>query len=395
MEISLMQLTHFKKILLSSFIATFAFTSTPSLSFANTLGAPPVIIIKPHPVQLNAASWLLMDFETGDIIADHNMHERRAPASLTKIMTAYIIAGELKQGTLKLDQQIKISEKASKTPGSKMFINQGSRVSVNDLLKGMIIQSGNDATVALTEFIAGSDTNFVRLMNKTAKALGMKDTHFATVDGLPGDDQYTTAYDMAILARNFIEHYPQVYKLYSEKTFMFNGIVQHNRNKLLRTFEGTDGIKTGYTKKAGYNLVASAVQNNQRYISVILGSPSAHVREQESEKLLNFGFSKFVDQLLYSKDHVISLDNTTITDAAKDATLTVIGKDDITKTIPKSFVNHLSQKVVLLPGLKAPIDKGQKVGTLIISAGDYEVIEVPVYANNEIERAGFFSRWFG
>ncbi|GGG01632.1 MULTISPECIES: D-alanyl-D-alanine carboxypeptidase family protein [Cysteiniphilum] len=390
-----MQLTYFKKILFGTFIAIFAFAGTPALSIANTLGNPPVIIIKPHPIQLNAASWLLMDFETGDIIADHNMHEKRAPASLTKIMTAYIIAGELNQGTLKLDQTVKISETAAKTPGSKMFVKQGSRVSVDDLLKGMIIQSGNDAAVALAEFIAGSDSNFVNLMNKTAKALGMNDTNFATVDGLPGDNQYTTAYDMAILARSFIEHYPKVYKLYSEKTFTFNGIVQHNRNKLLRTFEGTDGIKTGYTEKAGYNLVASAVQNNQRYISVILGSPSAYVREQESEKLLNFGFSKFADQLLYTKDSVISLDDTAITDATKDAKLTVIGKDTITKTIPKSFVNHLTQKIVLLPGLKAPINKGQKVGTLVISAGEYQVIEIPVYANNTIERAGFFSRWFG
>ncbi|WP_119327553.1 D-alanyl-D-alanine carboxypeptidase family protein [Cysteiniphilum halobium] len=390
-----MQLTHFKKIFLGTFLATLVLVNTPSLSVANTLGSPPVVIIKPHPIQLNAVSWLLMDFETGDIIAGHNIHQRHAPASLTKIMAAYIIAGELKQGTLKLDQQIKISENAAKTPGSKMFINQGSRVSVDDLLKGMIIQSGNDATVALAEFIAGSDSNFVNLMNKTAKALGMKDTNFATVDGLPGDNQYTTAYDMAILARSFIEHYPEVYKLYSEKTFTYNGIIQHNRNKLLRTFEGADGIKTGYTEKAGYNLVASAKQNDQRYISIILGAPSTYVREQESEKLLNFGFSKFVDQVLYHKGTVIPLDDTPIIDAPKDAKLVVIGKNSITKTIPKSFINHLSQKIVLLPGLKAPITKGQKVGMLVISAGEYQVTEIPMYANNTIERAGFFSRWFG
>ncbi|WP_035405258.1 D-alanyl-D-alanine carboxypeptidase family protein [Fangia hongkongensis] len=384
-----------RSLFILSSVLTFTLSTSLSYAASQSINTAPNVIIKPHPVELNAASWVLMDFETGDVIAQKNDNEKRAPASLTKIMTAYIVASELKQGTLKLDQKVPISAKAAKTPGSKMFVREGSQVSVNDLLHGMIVQSGNDASVALAEFIAGSDNNFVTLMNKVAKALGMDNTHFVTVDGLPGENQHTTALDMAKLARAFIAHYPKVYQLYSQKTFTYNEIIQHNRNKLLSAFPGADGIKTGYTQKAGYNLVGSAVQNNQRFISVIMGAPSATVRLNESIKLLNFGFGRFEDVTLYQKGQRFPLKDTVIPDAKKSSYLTVTVNSTLIKTIPKSFTSHLQHKITLKQGLKAPIKKGDEVGTLIISAGDNQVAKIAVYADNNVDKIGFFSKWFG
>ncbi|WP_119344828.1 D-alanyl-D-alanine carboxypeptidase family protein [Facilibium subflavum] len=384
-----------KKWIWASLITAAITGNLYSNPMALNINKAPTVIIKPYPMQLNAASWVLMDFETGDVIAQQHPHQKHAPASLAKIMTAYIAANEIKNGTLKLDQKVRISEKAAQTPGSKMFLKEGDDVTIEDLLKGIIVQSGNDAAVALAEFIAGSTQNFVHLMNQTAKALKMDNTHFASVDGLPSENQYTSAYDIALLSRAFIAHYPKIYILYSQEKFTYNGIIQHNRNRLLKTYPGTDGIKTGFTDNAGYNLAASAQKDGQRFISVVLGAPSARMRENESVKLLNFGFSKFTDYILYKENEIITLKDTFIPNADKKSRLSVKAHGMIIKTIPKTFVEHIKRKIILTPGLKAPIQKNQQVGTLVFSAGEYTIAEVPVYAQNEIEEIGFFSKWFG
>ena len=379
-----------KMLILLSFLFSLPLTLVADNS--SEIQRPPPVIITPHSMSLNAASWILMDYETGDIVSSKNINLKHQPASLSKIMTSYIIAHELEQGSLRLDQKIPISDKAAKTPGSKMFIAANTYVTVKDLLDGLIIQSGNDAAVALAEFIAGSDTNFVKLMNKTALALGMKNTNFATVDGLPGDNQYTTAYDIAILSRAFIAHYPAIYKIYSQLKFKYGDITQKNRNKLLTSYNGADGIKTGFTSKAGYNLAASAIRNGQRYISVILGAPSSKVRENESIKLLNFAFSKFTDFKLYEHGSVISLENTKIPNAKQGSHLAIMSDETLIKTIPRTFVKHLTKTVILNKGLKAPIDKGHNVGHLVFSAGEHTIASIPIKANNNIDQSGILSR---
>ena len=381
-------------ILASTMLTGVTLNTVNANSQPTTMVAAPTVLVAPHPIQLNAAAWVLMNYQTGEIIADENQDVRRAPASLTKIMTAYIVASELKEGILKPDEEITISAKAAATGGSKMFLKAGERVSIENLLQGLIVQSGNDAAVALAEYIGGSEENFVDIMNQTAQALGMNNTQFADANGLPGGEQYTTALDMAVLARAFIFNFPDVYKIYSQRSFTWNGITQSNRNGLLNTFEGADGMKTGFTNEAGYNLIASANRDGERYISVVLGAPSANIREQESTKLLRFGFSRYANEVLAKGNQPIDLGIVDINGAKKGATLSVAVQEDMTRTIPRNFVNHLQQRVALNQGLSAPIKKGQVVGTLFITAGDNDVAQAPVIAVNDVDKAGFFSRWF-
>lgn len=387
-----------KKIIATMLASTMLTGITLNMVNANpqptTMVAAPTVLVAPHPIQLNAAAWVLMNYQTGEIIADENQDVRRAPASLTKIMTAYIVASELKEGILKPDEEITISAKAAATGGSKMFLKAGERVSIENLLQGLIVQSGNDAAVALAEYIGGSEENFVDIMNQTAQALGMSNTQFADANGLPGGEQYTTALDMAVLARAFIFNFPDVYKIYSQRSFTWNGITQSNRNGLLNTFEGADGMKTGFTNEAGYNLIASANRDGERYISVVLGAPSANIREQESIKLLRFGFSRYSNEILAKSNQPIDLGAVDINGAKKGSTLSVAVQEDMLRTIPRNFVNHLQQRVALNQGLSAPIKKGQVVGTLFITAGDNDVAQAPVVAVNNVDKAGFFSRWF-
>ncbi len=359
-----------------------------------SLNAIPTVIVVPQPIQLNAKSWVLMDFETGEIISEFNMNEQRAPASLTKIMTAYVIASEIQQDALKLDQKIIISKHASQKGGSKMFIRDGEQITVENLLRGMMIQSGNDASVALAEFVAGSSENFAFIMNKVAKALGLKNTNFVNPDGLPAENEHSSAFDMAVLTRAFIYNYPAIYKLYSETSFSYNNITQPNRNRLLKNYEGTDGVKTGYTNKAAYNIVVSAKRDQQRLIGVVMGAPSASIREAEAQKLLNFGFSKYTNYTVAISGDTMEIDAKNIINAKNNQVLKLQTQETITKTIPKSFVPHINKKIILLPGLKAPIQKNQKVGSLHVTAGDHVITDIALYASNDLAEKNFFNRLF-
>ncbi|AXA33819.1 D-alanyl-D-alanine carboxypeptidase family protein [Francisella adeliensis] len=401
------------------------------------------IILKPVQLDLDAAAWVAMNYRTGDIVSQKNMDVRREPASLTKIMTSYIVASEIKAGNLKWDTMVPISHSASATGGSKMYVEAGKKVSVRDLVKGMDIVSGNDATIALAEFIAGSSNAFTNLMNQTAKAIGMNNTHFANPDGLPGGNQYTTAHDMAMLARSFIYNFPEAYDIYGEKGLVWNAtkqqsvsitdrkmcmpkfdrsngmvtqsysssklndedkdkctklfpkrdnfVLQNNRNKLLFTFDGADGMKTGHTNAAGYCLVSSATQNKERFISVVLGTKSSSKRESESAKLLRYALSKFENVVLYKANTPVTVSADNIANAQVGQKITVSAAQNIYKSVPRNYLPYLKQGVAFNPSLKAPIAKGQVVGNIVITVnGKEKLAEVPVVAKNNVEQKGWW-----
>jgi len=350
------------------------------------------IVIKPLQLELEAPAWISMNYRTGEIVSDKNMDTKREPASLTKVMAAYIIASELKAGTLKMDELVTISHDAHATGGSRMFIREGDRISVKNLLTGVIVDSGNDATIALAEHIAGTPENFTSLMNQTAKSIGMKNTHFANPDGLPGGEQYTTARDMALLARSFIYNFPEEYKLYSQKSFEWENIKQNNRNRLLYTFDGADGMKTGYTNAAGYCLIASAQVDGERYITVVLGTANQALREQESAKLMRYSLTKFENVVLYKANSPITTSADSIKYAKAGQKITVLSTDNIYKTVPKSYIPYLKQGIDCNKDLIVPIKKGTVVGNLVVTINDgaETIASTPVVAQNDIAKSGWF-----
>lgn len=332
-----------------------------------------------------------MDYHSGEIIASKDPEKQVEPASLTKIMTGYVIINELNNGNINLTDMVTISKKAWKMPGSKMFIEVGKKVSVADLIKGMVIQSGNDASVALAEHVAGSEEVFVELMNKYAQALGMNQTHYVNATGLPHKDHYTTAQDLATLTQALITKFPEEYKWYSEKKFTFNGITQYNRNKLLWQDPSVDGLKTGHTESAGYCLVSSAKRNEMRLISVILGADSAKMRIRESQKLLNYGFRFFETHQLYSAEQ--RLHDARIWEGQND----IVGlglADNLFITIPRGQYKNLKIETEIQSEIKAPITKGAELGKLYISLHDQPIVEKPLVALAEIDEGSFFKKLF-
>ncbi len=281
-----------------------AMTAVVAPAMAQVIPQPQTII--PAPPQLAASSWILMDANSGRILAEHNADERLPPASLTKLMTAYLVERELDRGTINLTDMVNISENAWRTGGSKMFIEVGDRVSVDNLLHGIIIVSGNDASVAMAEHLAGGEAPFADLMNQHATRLGMNDTHFMNATGLPHENHYSTAHDMARLSRYIINDYPEHYAIYSQRNFSFAGIDQPNRNRLLWRDPTVDGLKTGWTTEAGYCLVASAQRDGMRLISVVMGTSSEEARAQESQKLLSYGFRFYETMKLYERGAVLA-----------------------------------------------------------------------------------------
>ena len=271
---------------------------TPTVNTVPTLPAQPVII--PAPPEVAASSYILIDAESGRVIMEKNADQPLPPASLTKMMTSYVVEYEAERGKIKYTDPVLISVNAWRTGGSKMFVREGTTVSVEDLLKGIIIQSGNDASVAIAEHIAGSESAFADIMNQDAKVLGMNNTHFVNATGLPAQNHYSSARDLAILAKALITHFPEQYKIYAEKYFTWNDIRQPNRNLLLWRDNTVDGLKTGHTDEAGYCLVASAVRDGMRMISVVLGTTSEEARARETQKLLSYGFRYFETHHLYS-----------------------------------------------------------------------------------------------
>lgn len=360
----------------------FSLFITLMLSAALAMAAP-----VPAPPDIDAKGYLLMDMHSGRVLAEKNADERMEPASITKIMTAHVVFEELANGNLKLDDMVTVSEKAWKTGGSRMFIEVNSRVSIGDLLKGLIIQSGNDAAIALAEHIAGSEDAFVNLMNDHAARLGMHDTHFANATGLPHADHYTTPRDIAKMTIATIRDYPEYYALYKEKEFTYNGIRQHNRNRLLWRDPSVDGVKTGHTQSAGFCLVASAKRDDMRLISVVMGTKSDKARMQTSQALLNFGFRFYETHRLYEG-------NTPLTEArvwmGENERVPLGLKQDLYVTIPRRQYDHLKARSEIDPDIEAPVAKGQPLGEVIVDLDGKPVTRVPLVALRAVPEGGLW-----
>ncbi|HRD92749.1 D-alanyl-D-alanine carboxypeptidase family protein [Accumulibacter sp.] len=344
----------------------------------------------PTPPSLAAKSWLLVDMTAGQVLAAQAPDERLEPASLTKLMTAYLSFAALKQGTIKLDQDVLISQKAWKTGGSRMFIQVGTEVKVDDLLKGMIVQSGNDACVALSEAIAGDEENFAQMMNREAQRLGMKGSHFRNSNGLPDPEHYTTARDLAILAGALIRDFPEEYaKYYSLKEFRYNNITQPNRNRLLWIDPTVDGLKTGYTAAAGYCLVSSAKRGPRRLLSVVLGAASSNARMQESLKLLNYGFQFYDGVQLYAKNDPVT---TLKVWKGQESAVKIGFANDLVIVVPKGFGPKIKTELVSQQPLMAPVTLGQTLATLKVSLDGKPYGDYPVLALEAVPAAGIVGR---
>lgn len=333
--------------------------------------------VVPSAPSVGAESHVLADFDSGRILAESNADVRMEPASLTKIMTTYAVFSELKQGNIKLSDMVRVSEKAWRMGGSKTFIEVDTDVSVEDLLRGVIVQSGNDASVALAEYIAGDETSFSDLMNQYAKRLGLTGSHFENSSGLPAPEHYTTARDMAILAAALIRDFPVFYEMFAEKQFEFNGITQYNRNKLLWRDLGVDGLKTGHTESAGYCLVASAKRGNMRLISVILGSDSERSRASESSALLSYGFRFFETHRLYGAGQAL----TKIRVWKGEVELLGMGlTEDLYVTVPRGQYDKLDAKMEIDRNIIAPVQQGEKRGQLNVSLSGERLVQRPLVA---------------
>jgi D-alanyl-D-alanine carboxypeptidase (penicillin-binding protein 5/6) len=345
--------------------------------------------IIPAPPQLAAEGYLLIDAETGTVLVEHNSKQRLPPASLTKIMTSFVAATEIKGGVASLKDPVNISVKAWRMEGSRMFIQEGTQVPLGDLIRGVIIQSGNDASVAVAEHIAGSEEAFVDVMNQHAARLGMVDTHFMNVTGLPDENHYTTASDLAQLTIALINGFPEHYKLYSEKYFTYNNIRQANRNSLLWRDNTVDGVKTGHTEAAGYCLVASAEREGMRLVSVVMGTSSEAARASESQKLLTYGFRYFQTAALYTAGE--SLNKARVWGGSHGA-INLGLDEDIVLTLPRGARDNLTAQMDMESEIHAPLTQGQQLGTLMVMMDGKEIASVPLVALNAVEEAGFFSR---
>lgn len=358
-----------------------------SLASAVKVQAEPLLI--PAPPQLAATGYLLIDANTGAVLVEENADVPLPPASLTKMMTSYIVSGEVERGNLREDEMVNISVKAWKMGGSKMFIREGTQVAVKDLLRGVIIQSGNDASVALAERIAGSEDAFAEIMNQQAALLGMTSTHYKNATGWPAEGHVTTARDLSILARALIRDYPEHYKIYSEKYFKYNGINQPNRNKLLFRDPTVDGIKTGHTEEAGYCLVSSSEKDGMRLIAVVMGSKSEDARATESQKLLTYGFRYFQTHKLYSPGDEISAVRVW---AGKADNLPLGVAEDVFLTIPRGAQSSLQATMHIDEIIKAPITAGQELGNVVVQLDGKQLLDIPLVAQQAIEEAGLFAR---
>jgi len=345
----------------------------------------------PAAPQLGANSYILVDFNSDRILVEHNADLRVEPASITKMMTAYVVFAELAQGDITLEDSVTVSEKAWRTGGSRMFIDPSMQVSLEDLIRGMVVQSGNDASVALAEYIAGSEEAFAGLMNHYAEQLGMTSTHFVNATGLPDPEHYTTARDISILSAATIRDFPDYYPWYSEKEFTFNGIRQHNRNTLLWRDPAIDGLKTGHTEAAGYCLAASAKRDGMRLVSAVMGSSSESSRASESQTLLNYEFRFFETVQLYEACKEIAQARVW-KGLSEEVALGL--SEPLFVTIPRGRYDDLEAQVQIEPQLSAPLTASQVVGSISVHLGDELVAARDLVALAAVEEAGFFgSAW--
>ncbi|MBI4989237.1 MAG: D-alanyl-D-alanine carboxypeptidase [Rhodocyclales bacterium] len=345
--------------------------------------------ILPQAPTIAAKSWLLLDYSTGQALASYNPDERVEPASLTKLMTAYVVLGALKEGRIKPAQTVPVSERAWKTQGSRMFIEPKRPVTVDELLRGMIVQSGNDACIALAEAVAGTEEAFVQSMNREAQRLGLKATHFANATGLSDPQHYSTARDLGALAAALIRDFPEHYPLYALREYSYNRISQANRNRLLWLDPAVDGVKTGHTENAGYCLIASARRGPRRLLSVVMGTASDAMRTQESQKLLNFGFQFFDAVKLYARDQEVS--RLKVWKGAQN-TVKAGFLEDFTLSLPKGMAEKIKASLVSNQPLLAPVQKGQRIATLRLTLDDKPYGEYPVLALEAVPVAGMIGR---
>lgn len=344
---------------------------------------------EPQPPAVAARAWLLVDLTSGQTIAGRSPDERIEPASLTKLMTAYLAFSALKAKSLAPTQSVTVSERAWRSGGSRMFIEPRKPVTVGELLRGLVVQSGNDACIALAEAIAGSEGAFVERMNREAARLGLKDTNFVNSTGLPAPGHYSTASDLALLAAALIRDHPDYYKLYSEREFRYNEITQQNRNRLLWLDPNVDGMKTGYTEGAGYCLIASARRGGRRLLSVVVGTASDRQRAQESQKLLNFGFQSYEALSLFQKDETIG--KLQVWKGAKREMRAGVAAD-VYVTVPRGSADKLKAELISRQPLFAPLTLGQRVATLRLLHDERLIGEYPVVALDPVPVAGFFAR---
>jgi len=348
-------------------------------------------VIPPNPVAIAASSYLLQDFNSGRVLAEKDADKKLAPASLTKIMTAYVIYRELANKHLTLDDKVTISQKAWKTGGSKMFLEVGKQVRVEDLLKGMIIQSGNDASVALAEHVGGNEATFTAMMNQHAARLGMTNSHFENSMGLPAENHYTTARDLSKLTFALIKEFPEYYRWDSQKEFTYNKITQKNRNKLLWRDNSVDGVKTGFTNEAGYCMVTSAKREGMRLIAVVMGTKTTEARADESQTLINYGFNFYETHRLYQANTMLKEVRVWGGDT-KTVQLGLAG--DLYVTIFRKHYNELKVTMALNPDITAPVTKGVGYGTLNVSFAGQPVAKQPLVALKTVSAGNFFQRLF-
>ncbi len=363
----------------------------PFLAFALlTLGWTPAWAESIPPLSpLPVRGYILMDYQSGNVLAQDKSDERMEPASITKLMTAYVVYKALKSGKIHLGDQVTISEKAWRTSGSKMFVKLGAQVSVDDLLRGMVVQSGNDATVALAEKVAGSEETFAKLMNQEAERLGLKNSHFTNAPGMPDPNHYMSARDIAILTRALIRDFPDQYPRYAERGFKYNNIEQQNRNRLLLTDPSVDGVKTGHTESAGYCLVSSAKRNDTRLIGVVLGAQKEKDRFQASKTLLDYGFSFFESRKLHDANTAVV---TTRIWKGQDNELALGVIQPLYVTVPKGQAAQVNTTTTVQPTIIAPIQKDRPLGEIVVKLGDREVSRTPLVALKDVPESGWFGR---
>jgi len=373
-----------KKNLITTFVKySVILIALLGLNIANA--AKPV----PAPPDVSAKNYLLIDFASGKVLAEKKVDEKIEPASITKLMTAYVVYKELDANRLALDDMVDISEKAWRMGGSRMYLEVNTSVSVNELLKGLIVQSGNDASVALAEHIAGTEDAFVQLMNQYAVELGMDDTNFVNSTGWPDKKHLTTARDIATLSRAIIEEFPGQYSRYAEKEYTYNNIKQYNRNKLLWRDNSVDGLKTGHTDSAGYCLVASAIRDDMRLISVVLNTDSKKARANVSQAILNYGFRFYESHVLYDESEVLSRPRIW---NGEMQTLNVGLADALAVTIPRGAYDELDAVMDIDKNIEAPVTKGQQVGEVKVSLDGDLLQTVPLVALETVNEGSLFQK---
>ncbi len=351
------------------------------------------------PVDTAARQAILVDFETGAVLLEKNPDERMPPSSMSKLMTMYVVFDLLKAGRLRLDQTLPVSERAWRMGGSKMFVDLGAQVSVENLARGVIVQSGNDACIVLAEGISGSEQQFAELMNETGRRIGLRASHFRNSTGWPDPEQRMTARDLALLARRMIVDHPEYYRFYNERSFRWNDISQENRNPTLARVPGADGLKTGHTEEAGFGLTASAIRGSRRLILVVNGLPSMRARAEESSRLLEWGFREFDNVVMFRAADTVEEVPVWL---GERPTVPLVTGRDLVLTLPRQWRQGLRARVRYDAPVAAPIAKGQELGKLVVSGQGVPEMEVPLIAGADVDRLGLFARmpvvigrWFG